>query len=179
VRPQTLWDLGANTGRFSHLASAQGVKTVALEADAACVELLYREVRQRGDTRILPLVMDLKSPTPGLGWKGAERMSLLERAPADAALALALVHHLALGGNVPLSEIADFLARIATNVAVEFVPSADPQARQLMGGRGELFVDYCAPAFERALRVHFQIERVEPIAGSERILYFLRRRDPQ
>jgi hypothetical protein len=178
VRPRTLWDLGANTGRFSHLASASGVNTVALDADAACVELLYREVCRRGDTRILPLVIDLKSPTPGLGWQGAERMSLFERGPAEAVLALALVHHLALGGNVPLPEIADFLARVGTRVAVEFVPSSDPQAGILLGGRDELFADYCALSFERALRLHFEIERVEPIAGSERILYFLRRREP-
>jgi thiol-disulfide isomerase/thioredoxin len=34
-RPATVWDLGANTGRFSRLASARGIDTVAFDADPA------------------------------------------------------------------------------------------------------------------------------------------------
>jgi hypothetical protein len=134
-------------------------------------------MRERGDDSLLPLCIDLKSPTPALGWSGAERMSLMDRGPADAVLALALVHHLALGGNVPLPHVCQFLAQTATHLAVEFVPKTDPQAAGLMAGRDDLFADYGALSFERAVNPHFEIMRRSTISGSERTLYFLRRKD--
>ena len=47
VRPESVWDLGANTGRFSRLASDRGIPTAAFDFDPACVELNYRDVRAR------------------------------------------------------------------------------------------------------------------------------------
>ena len=60
---------------------------------------------------ILPLVLDLTNPSPGIGWENQERMSLIERGPADSAMALALIHHLAISNNLPFSKIAQFLSR--------------------------------------------------------------------
>ena len=33
IRPETVWDLGANTGHFSKLASERGCLTLALDKD--------------------------------------------------------------------------------------------------------------------------------------------------
>ena len=41
TQPATVWDLGANTGVFSRLASEQGCFTCAFDSDAACVERAY------------------------------------------------------------------------------------------------------------------------------------------
>ena len=68
----------------------------------------YRLIRRDGDESILPLVLDLANPSPGLGWAGEERRSLEARSNADVVLALALVHHLAIGRNVPLERIAGY-----------------------------------------------------------------------
>ena len=97
-----VWDLGANTGRFSRIAADAGKRVVALDIDPAAAERHFRAVRTAGRNDILPLVVDIANPTPALGWAGRERRSLLERADADAVLALALVHHLAITRNVPL-----------------------------------------------------------------------------
>ena len=37
-RPRILWDLGANEGRFSRLASERGILTIAFDMDVSCVE---------------------------------------------------------------------------------------------------------------------------------------------
>ena len=91
-----VWDLGANTGYFSFLACDLGLRALALESDAACVERIYLEAKARGATRLLPLVQDLTSPTPSFGWQNQERASIFERGRPDVVLALALIHHLAL-----------------------------------------------------------------------------------
>ena len=107
------WDLGANTGRYSRLAAERGYRVVALDVDPGAVERHYRRLRDEGRTDILPLLADLTNPSPAQGWGSAERASLLSRADADVSLALALVHHLAIGANVPLPMIAALFARMA------------------------------------------------------------------
>ena len=69
----SVWDLGANTGYFSHLASGLGRATTAFDYDPACVERMYLEAKQRQETNLLPLVVDLFNPSPpsGLAKPGA------------------------------------------------------------------------------------------------------------
>jgi hypothetical protein len=163
--------LGGNVGTFSRAAAASGANVLSFDVDPACVERNYLRVRDEQEPRVLPLLMDLANPSPGAGWEGAERMSLLERGPADAVLALALVHHLAIGNNVPLDRIARFLARAGRSLLVEFVPKSDSQVKRLLVVREDVFDGYTAEGFERAFAEHFEIDRRVPLAGSERALY--------
>ncbi len=111
LKPASVWDLGANTGRFSRLASEMGIFTLSLDSDPACVESNYSAVRRSGETHILPLVIDLTNPSPGIGWENDERPALWHRGHAQTVLALALVHHLAISNNLPLDRIADILRK--------------------------------------------------------------------
>jgi hypothetical protein len=120
--------------------------------------------------------MDLTNPSPGIGWENRERLSVLDRGPADMALALALAHHLVIGNNVPLSGLARFLRTACNSMAIEFVPKSDPKVRALLSTREDIFGDYTQGGFEAALGQEFIIERREPIKGSERILYLMRGR---
>ncbi|MEA2498843.1 MAG: hypothetical protein QOH26_1248 [Actinomycetota bacterium] len=172
--PQTVWDLGANTGLFSRIAAAQGVKTIAFEMDPACVEESYRRVKADKEENVLPLVCDLTNPSPGLGWANEERMTLQERGPADLLLALALIHHLAIANNVPLTKIADYFASLGSRLIIEFVPKSDEKVRHLLSSREDVFPDYTRDGFERAFKESFETERVEEIKGSERVLYLMR-----
>ena len=94
VEPKTIWDLGANTGIFSRVAAATGAYVISADIDPAAVEINYRQVKEKKETNLLPLVLDLTSPSLATGWHNRERDSFLKRGPADAVLALALVHHL-------------------------------------------------------------------------------------
>jgi hypothetical protein len=175
--PTVVWDLGANTGRYSRVATERGIMTVGMDADPECVDVMYRDARARGDSRLVPLVMDLCNPTPALGWRNRERMSLADRGPADFAFALALVHHLAIGNNVPLDEIVEFLHGHARRVLVEWIPKDDPMAKRLLRTRKDVFADYNQPAFEAALTRLFHIEQAIPVARSGRTLYRAARRE--
>jgi hypothetical protein len=112
---RTLWDLGANTGYFSRLAADLGRNVVAIDGDAAAAERHYLYLKEIGSTSVTPLVVDLANPSPALGWAHRERMSLLERANADVVMALALVHHLAIGNNVPLPMVSELFARLGVS----------------------------------------------------------------
>ena len=173
IGPESVWDLGANTGLFSRVASERGVRTVAFDVDPAAVETNYVQCASQGETNLLPLVLDLTNPSPGLGWAGEERMSLVARGPADAALALALVHHLAISNNLPFSRIAEFFSRICRYLVIEFVPKRDSQVQRLLTTREDIFTDYTEEAFEAAFGERFGIRRCERVSGSERSLYLM------
>lgn len=173
--PGTVWDLGANTGEFSRLASQRGVPTLAFDYDPGAVELNYRRCKEEGEGNILPLLLDLTNPSPDLGWFNRERGSLLRRKSADLVMALALVHHLAIGNNLPLGEIARFLSELGNYLIVEFVPKEDSQVQQLLASREDIFPEYHRKGFEQAFNVDFQIVDKQPIKRTERTLYLMKK----
>ncbi|HST62962.1 MAG TPA: class I SAM-dependent methyltransferase, partial [Longimicrobium sp.] len=163
--PAMVWDLGANTGEFSRMAAETGAHVVAFDVDPAAVERNYRAGRAEGNTRVLPLLLDLANPTPGLGWAGEERDAWLARGPADVVMALALVHHLAIGNNVPLPSVARLLADAARMLVIEFVPKDDEQVQRLLRSRRDIFADYTREGFEAAFATRFRVLRSDPIEG--------------
>jgi len=178
-RTDLVLDLGANDGVFARQAAAKAGYVVAVEADPAVVDTLYRRLRADGEKRVLPIVMDLADPSPGGGWAGVERAGFASRAAkADVALALALVHHLAIGRNVPLPAIVDWLAAMGRHVVVEFVHAEDPMARRLLANKPDgLFPDYHVETFVRLLGERFDIARRETLPGGSRTLIAGVRRD--
>ena len=170
--PKTLWDIGANTGVFSRIASKRGVYTISIDSDPAAVEKNY----QTRDNNTLPLVMDLTNPSPALGWDHRERLSLKDRGPADMVLALALIHHLVISNNLPFSAVARFLADICKTLVIEFVPKSDSNTRRLLKSRKDIFPEYTKRHFEEAFSMLFVIKESVPISGSERVLYYMEKR---
>ncbi len=173
LQPTTVWDLGANTGLFSRLASERGIFTVAWDIDPGAVEQNYRQVVARKEQHLLPLILDLTNPSPGIGWNSKERMSLLGRGPADAVLALALIHHLAIGNNVPLNRLAEFFREAGRGLIIEFVPKEDSQVQLLLASREDIFPDYTVEAFETAFSQHFRIIEAVTLQDTQRRLYLM------
>jgi len=171
VQPKQVWDLGANTGRFSRLASQSGSFTVSFDIDPAAVELNYRTCREGKEANLLPLVMDLTNPSPSIGWQNEERQSLVQRGPVDMVLALALIHHLAISNNVPLAQLASFFSSITRWLALEFVPKSDSQVHRLLATRQDIFPDYTPEGLVKAFEPLFNLHVCTPITGSNRSLY--------
>ncbi len=174
--PKTVWDLGANVGLFSRVASNKGIQTISFDNDPAAVEKNYLECVSNGETNLLPLVADLTNPSPGIGWENEERMSLLQRGPADTVLALALVHHLAISNNLPLDRIAAFFSHICGSLIIEFIPKSDSQVQRLLSTREDIFPDYTPAAFEAKFSKYFMVESSAKIRDSERTLYLMKNR---
>ena len=175
-RAATCWDLGANTAEFSRLAAGMGMHTIAWDADPLAVERAYAAVRERGEPDLLPLLQDLTNPSPDQGWASGERDSLVARGPTDVIMALALVHHLALGNNVPLPTLAKTLAQMGKWLIIEFVPKEDSQVVEMLASREDVFPNYSLTGFEAAFHTVFDPVRREGIPGTVRTLHLLRRR---
>ncbi len=177
ARGRTAWDLGANTGVYSATATQAGYRVIAFDQDASSVEAHWRHVRGVRNPAILPLVLDLTNPSPSMGWGLRERRSFLDRGEPDVLMALALVHHLAIGNNVPLEGIADVFARIAHRAIVEFVPKEDPMTQRLLAARPDIFPNYTIDGFRDAFGPRFRTVRESPVADSPRTIFLLERRE--
>ena len=168
--PKVVADLGANRGEFSGLAHNLGYDVLAIDSDPACVEFCYSTT---GSRNILPLVVDLVNPSPSLGWESSERDSFLSRLKVDTAMCLALVHHLAIGNNLPLNRIAKLLSSICKELIIEWVPKEDSQVQQMLKFREDIFTDYTKESFEKEFSKYFVTIASEGIEGSLRGIYLM------
>ena len=173
IQPNTVWDLGSNVGLFSRTASARGVQTISFDVDPACVERNYREVVNKRETHLLPLLIDLTNPSSAMGWQHSERKSLMERGPVDTLLALALIHHLAISNNLPLKNLAAFFVEMCTSLIIEFIPKDDSQVQRLLSSREDVFPDYTQSDFEESFKKYFTILSIDKIRDSQRTLYLM------
>jgi hypothetical protein len=169
-RSPLTWDLGCNEGGYARIAAEHADLVVALDADHATVDALYRRLRDERRTDILPLVMNLTDPSPDLGWRGRERASLERRGTPELALCLALVHHVCVTGNVPVAEFLAWLRSLESVIVVEFPDRSDPMVQRLLSGKREgANPGYRKDEFERALGALFTVERAEPVSATRTV----------
>lgn len=173
-------DLGANDGAYSLLAAEHADYVVAVDGDEAVIDRLYRRLRADGRENVLPLVMDLTDPSGGLGWRNRERAPFVDRVRPDLTLALALVHHLAVGANVPLPQVVEWLAGFGGRLVVEFVHVDDPMVTRLLSNKpAGLFDDYTREGFEALLAERFTVAATETLPGGTRTLYLVHPEGPR
>ncbi len=171
-----VWDIGCNTGTYSRLSAEHAEYVLALDGDQLALDRLYSELKQEGCQQVLPLLVDMADPTPGLGWKGLEHRQLGDRGRPDLILVLAFIHHLIIGRNIPLGELVEWLAHFGADLVVEFVGLDDPMVKRLLRNRTGQSIDYSAEAFELALKEHFGSVTQETLDSGNRTLYYAQAR---
>jgi ribosomal protein L11 methylase PrmA len=174
---ERVWDVGCNEGRHSRIAAENARCVVALDGDAAVVDRFHRTLAAEGNETILTLVADVTDPPPALGWQGLERRTLGQRGAPDLTLCLAVLHHVAIGGNVPVPEFLSWLAELGTALVIEFPTREDPRVAALLRRKkAGAHPDYDRMPFERALTERFDVERSEELTSGTRVLYYARPR---
>lgn len=172
AKPKCLLDLGCNTGEYSEIALAAGAHhVIAADSDPGALEAMVSRAHQKG-LNITPIYLDLSNPSPSQGWGCRERSSILERANADALIALAVIHHLVIGGNILLKMVVDLLIQLAPLGLIEFVPKSDPMVIGLLSHREDIFPDYDIDNFRKALGSRALIRKELVISKSGRTLFF-------
>lgn len=172
---KTVIDLGANDGHFSLLFEADK-QVVATDADHNCINELYLKIKKEGRQNIIPIINDLTAPSPAIGWANAERESITNRLKAGLVLALALVHHLAIGKNVPLPLIANWLQQMGEYLIIEFVPKEDEKVKLLLQNRADIFDAYSQEHFRSAFEQYFQVLEQTQVGNTGRILFLMKRK---
>lgn len=177
VNPSSVADLGANTGEFSKLSATYTIQTIATDFDAYCINSLYKTIKKSGEKNVLPLIIDLSKPSPAIGVNNEERDSFIQRTSVDMAFALALIHHLAIGRNIPFEKMADFLSRICHHLIIEFVPKSDEKIRLMLTGKNDIYTQYSEGNFITAFNKYFTTEDKKAIPGSERTIYLMKKNE--
>jgi ribosomal protein L11 methylase PrmA len=167
--PRLLLDLGCNSGDYSLAALEAGAgSVVGFDFDPGALERAYQRFAGRDD--FLPLWLDAANPSPAQGWAQAERKGLADRAKADALVALAFIHHIAIGRNVPLDMAVDWIMSMAPVGVIEFVPKSDPMVQMLLAQREDIFPDYCEEAFLRHVEQRGRISARRHLSEKGRLL---------
>jgi precorrin-6B methylase 2 len=172
TRPWNMtWDIGCNVGVFSRIAAERSVSVVAMDADHLAIDKLYRALKSERVPNILPLIVNVTDPSPNLGWRNLERKRINERGRPDLVLALALIHHVVIGGNIPLAEFVQWLRDLGGELVIEFVTRQDPMVATLLRNKDDHYTDYTEESFERELSARFRIVRRQPLGSGTRIMY--------
>lgn len=176
VAPTLLMDIGCNTGDFTAVALDAGARyAVGFDFDQGALEQAYARARNE-NLAFQPLFLDAANQSPAQGWAERERQGFQSRVKADAVLALALVHHLAIAKNIPFDGVIDWLIGIAPTGVIEFVPKQDPMVRELLRFRQDIFADYDEETFRALVATHARVVRTEQVSASGRLLVWFDRR---
>lgn len=174
VKPKTALDLGANTGEFSKIACKHGAYTVASDIDPLAVETCYN--KNQNNEKLLPIIVDLKNPSPAIGWSNSERKSFTDRFCVDVVMALAIIHHLAISNNLPFEMIAKYFSKLGKYLIIEFVPKNDSKVKILLQNREDIFTNYSREYFEKSFSKYFRTREIKCILNSKRILYLFEKK---
>ena len=182
IKGKTLIDIGGNDGTFSRELKDISKLIIVADVDPNAVEQNYKQVLKNKEKMILPIVADVLNPSANYGFNNEERFSFIDRVKdsnLDGCLALAVIHHITLSGNIPFSLSAQFFSKIAPNLLIEFPTRCDSWVQFLLDSKREVknhFDFYNEENFEKEYSVYFEILDKQKIASSERILYSLKRR---
>jgi 2-polyprenyl-3-methyl-5-hydroxy-6-metoxy-1,4-benzoquinol methylase len=174
---KSVLDAGTNTGHYAEMTSAAGKFTVAVDGDTACIDHLYNHCKKNKRANLLPLVIDITTPSPSIGWENQERTSFLSRSKTDLVLALALIHHLAITRNVGFEQMASLFSSLAPWLIIEFVPKSDPKINLLLQNRPDIFDDYNETNFIHAFAGRFSIVNKQTLTNSGRVLFLMQRKE--
>ena len=175
TKTDIILDMGANDGKYSRVVSKYFDTVVSIDIDNNAVNRNYINSREK-DEKILPLVFDFTNSTPAIGFACLERDSFTDRANFKVVMALALIHHIAISNNVPLSKIAEWFSNLGEFLIIEFVPKCDSQVELLLKTRNDIFDNYNEEKFEEAFNECFKIVEKKKVKDSERTMYLMERK---
>ena len=170
-----VWDLGANNGQFARVVSPYAGMVVAADSDAVTIDQLYLSLKaDSGVNNILPLVLDLMNPSPGLGWGGVERQAFTNRGQPDLILFLAVIHHLVISRNLTVEQCLDWLAAFGCEIVLEFPTEQDEKVIDMLARHPSRRAEYVTANFMAVLDRHFTVlDRLDLLDG-RRVLFHLR-----
>jgi len=176
---KTVVDIGGNDGTMVRSFNNDLDFAIVGDIDEKAVDLNYQKMKKEEGSNIFPLLLDILQPTPALGFDNKERFSIINRLSTcklDLTLALALVHHISLSGNVPFLKIAEFFAQFSNYLIIEFPDRDDKMVQLLLNQKRDFknhFDFYSEENFEKDFGVFFKIKKRVPIPKSNRILYLM------
>ena len=170
IGPESVLDLGANTGKFSEMASRYAKRVIALEYDETCVDNIEALINEQKIDNLFTLLGDLTNTTPNLGLLGEEHSSIFERAKSDLVLGLALSHHLLIPGMIPMELMVDLFASLTNKyIIVEYINAEDSKVKILQKTNARKYPS--KEDFELAFKGKFKMIETKKMNRANRTVY--------
>jgi SAM-dependent methyltransferase len=177
IKPKSVLDLGANTGKFSIIAAEYAEKVISLEGDEKCVNEIEEQINVRKLDTIYTLLGNVAEPSPALGSLNIETDSIYIRANSDLVLGLALVHHLYISNRLNFNQITLIFAKFSSKyLIVEFIPVIDNKVQLLIKDKTINLMNYNEAHFINALSCCYTIKESISLKDSERRLFLLEKK---
>ena len=181
LKPEKLIDVGGNDGKFVRDLEHQPHVCLIGDIDNNAVDSNFKKVKQNKENHILPFILNVLNPSAGIGFDNKERTSLTKRLKdfkPDLTLALALIHHMSLSGNIPFDRSAEFFASFSKYLIIEFSERKDSYVKRLLNQKREFkthFEFYSLNNFEVAFTSYFKILGKVEIVYSNILLYLIKK----
>jgi hypothetical protein len=168
--PASVIDLGCNSGKYSRIAANLGASVISADGDEGAISRLYSSLREQ-PADVHPVVINLANPSPATGWCNIERKAFIQRGASDCAMALALVHHLRVACNWPITHIVEFLFQLGRkHIIIEFVPRNDPMFQRITQMRDESYEDWNLAALHSSISTRFNLLTEVKLPASPRTI---------
>ncbi len=176
IKPNSVLDLGANTGRFSFIASQYTNKVIALDYDPKCIEYITKKVSDLNVNNIFTLVGNIAEPSPTLGYFNSETISMNKRLKSQLVLCLALFHHLIITNKLSFKQTFYMLNEYCNEyLIIEYVPKDDKKFLMISEFSKIYLKIYTLSNFKTELMSYFNILEEKPLNDSGRILFLLKK----
>lgn len=182
LKAKVLIDVGGNDGTFVRQIQSKLELALVCDIDNNAVDLNYKSIKLNKESNILPFVLDVLNPSPSIGFNNKERDSFINRvkkfAP-DVTLALALIHHMSLSGNIPFKMSANFFASFSKYLIIEFPKRDDSWVERLLNTKAEFknyFDFYNINNFEKEYAILFNLLEKKEIKDTHRVLYLFEKK---
>ena len=176
IKPKSVLDLGANTGRFSFIAAEYAERVISLEGDENCVNEIEENVSIT-NSNIFTVIGNVAEPSPTIGFLNRGTESIYKRGSSDVVLGLALVHHLHISNRLSFEQISLIFASFSNEyLIVEFIQITDDKVQILIKGKSINLMDYNEDHFIKALSSWFLIKEVISLKDSVRSLFLLEKK---
>jgi hypothetical protein len=168
-------DLGANTGKFSLIASEFANIVISLEEDGNCVNYIFKIIKEKNIENIFPLIGNLAEPSPSIGILNKETENINVRGESDIVLALAVTHHLFFTNKLSFNQIKDVLIKFCRNfLIVEFIKKEDEKIKILTKNKNYNFSKYNEIEFLKAFEKSFNLIEKKELNDSNRIIFMFK-----
>ena len=183
LNTETLIDVGGNDGTFVRKIDAKLKQALVCDIDNNAVDFNYKTIKEHKESFMTPFVLDVLNPSAAVGFQNAERDSFINRIKAfapDVTLALAVIHHMSLSGNVTFDMSAKFFASFSSYLVIEFPKRNDSWVQRLLNNKVDFkdhFDFYNLENFEQSYATYFDVVEKISIQNSERVMYLLKTKD--
>lgn len=169
IKPKTILDLGANTGKFSFIAAEYSKRVISLEADENCVDVIESNI-SKNTKNIFTLVGNVAEPSPNLGIMNSEIENIYNRCNSELVLCLALFHHLHIFNKLSFEQIISSFSCFATNyLIVEFIEKSDNKINLMKNN----ISDYSKEKFIASINSKLTIVDYKKLDDSERYIFLI------